>query len=178
MKYKIANAMKTGEFDSKFGKMFKYTVQLEGENDAVEIVQKPETPAPSGEVEGTIEDTQYGKKFKKVQAGGGYGGKSDPATQKAIIRQNSLTNAVAYCTAKAGLMGPEKALKFLTGKEIIQVATYFAKYSEGLVTVVTESEKEEVPEKQVDEIEEKYTNEGQPPRGDDPDEVNIEELDF
>ena len=39
MKYKIANAMKTGEFDSKFGKMFKYTVQLEGENDAVEIVQ-------------------------------------------------------------------------------------------------------------------------------------------
>lgn len=145
MEYKIVNSMRTGEFDSKFGKMVKYTVQLEDENEAVELVQKPDSPEPkSGDViEGTIENTQYGRKFKKERSGGFGGSKSDPATQKAIIRQNALTNAVNYCIAKANL---DKNYE-LSGKGVIQVATYFAKYSEGLVTVVTENEK---PEGKVD----------------------------
>ena len=172
MKYKINNSMRTGEFESKFGKMVKYTVQFDGEAEAVEIVQKPESPEPKtgDEVEGDIETTQYGRKFKRERQGyNGGGGKSDPATQKAIIRQNSLTNAVAYCTAKANLMEQKEALKYLTGKGVIQTATYFAKYSEGNVTVVTESEKkEELPEKDVDET---------PPAPTD-NEINIEDLPF
>ena len=172
MKYKISNSMRTGEFESKFGKMVKYTVQFDGEAEAVEIVQKPDSPEPKtgDEVEGDIETTQYGRKFKRERQGyNGGGGKSDPATQKAIIRQNSLTNAVAYCTAKANLMEQKKALEYLTGKQVMQVATYFAKYSEGSVTVVTESEKkEEIPEQQVDET--------PPPPTDN--EINIEDLPF
>jgi hypothetical protein len=72
-------------------------------------------------------------------------GRNDPEIQKAIIRQNSLTNAVNYVLGKAQLMSKEDALKYVTGKEVIQVATYFAKYSEGSVTVVNQAE-EEMPE--------------------------------
>lgn len=142
MTYTIKNSMKTGEYEGKYGKLYKYTVQLEGESDAVELSQKPTTPEPkTGDIlEGIIEETQYGKKFKKIETSSG-NSKSDPATQKAIIRQNALTNAVNYCIAKATLTKDEK---YLTGKEVVQVATYFAKYSMGEITVVTESEKDEV----------------------------------
>lgn len=81
-------------------------------------------------------------------------GRNDPEIQKAIIRQNSLTNAVNYVLGKAQLMSKEDALKYVTGKEVIQVATYFAKYSEGSVTVVNQAE-EEMPE--VDNSEEELT---------------------
>lgn len=145
-KYTVINAMKSGEFDGKYGKTFKYLVQLKDETGnevTAEVNQKPDSPVPTGEINGTIETTQYGNKFKKEQTGGTFGGgapRNDPATRLEIIRQNSLTNAVAYCTAKANLMPQKEALKFLTGKEIIQVATYFAKYSQGLVTVVNDPE--------------------------------------
>jgi len=69
----------------------------------------------------------------KFKSSGGFGKFNDPQTRKEIIRQNSLTNAVNYCIAKANL---EKDFK-LTGKEVIQVATYFAKYSEGELTVAS-----------------------------------------
>ena len=90
------------------------------------------------ELEGEWEKTQYGMKFKKAYSGGGGGkyGKNNPETQAQIIRQNSLTNAVAYCTAKANLMKKEDGEKYLSGKGIIQVATYFSKYSLGKITVV------------------------------------------
>jgi len=145
MTYTIKNSMKTGEYEGKYGKLYKYTVQLEGESDAVELSQKPTTPEPkTGDIlEGIIEETQYGKKFKKIETSSG-NSKSDPATQKAIIRQNALTNAVNYVIAKAQLMKPEEGMKYMSGKEVVQVATYFAKYSMGEVTVVTESEKDEV----------------------------------
>jgi len=84
MNYKVKSAIRSGSFESKFGPMVKYTVELEGEQDAVEIVQKPDSPVPSGEINGTIETTQYGKKFKKEQSfGGGNKGnftKADPNT--------------------------------------------------------------------------------------------------
>jgi len=135
--------MKTRTFTTEHGTFDSYAVMLEGETEAVEIVQKPATPPPSGEISGTIETSKWGRKLKKEQLGGYSGGsKSDPATQKTIVRQNSLTNAVAYCTAKANL---DKDYK-LTGKEVIQVATYFAKYSLGEVTVVTENKPEEKTE--------------------------------
>lgn len=144
MDYKIINAMPAGEFEGKFGKTLKYTLMLEGEQTSVELNQKPTTPAPKAgdTISGTIEDGQYGRKFKKETQSNGFSGgtKSDPAIQKAIIRQNALTNAVNYCVAKAQL---DKNYK-LEGKEVIQVATYFAKYSMGDVTVVNDKPKSTV----------------------------------
>ena len=81
--------------------------------------------------------------------------KADPEKQSSIERQNSLTNAVAYCTAKASLMDKKEALEYLTGKQIVQVATHFHKYTKGDVTVVNPSGRQEVPEKQVDEVEDR-----------------------
>ena len=149
MKYKIIQSMKTGEFTGQYGRTIKYGMVLSDEADntieGVELSQKPETPLPVGEIEGTIEDTQWGKRFKKTPTGGGFSKFNDPQTRNEIIRQNSLTNAVAFCTAKANLMEKKVAIEYLTGKKIIQVATYFAKYSKGEVTVVTENEiKEDV----------------------------------
>jgi hypothetical protein len=154
--YKVKNAMKTREFTGQYGKTFVYSLQFgETGEDTIELSQKPETPAPKiGDVlKGTIEDSQYGKRFKKERIGGFGGFKNDPNTRKEIIRQNALTNAVNFVTEKAKLMDAKKALDYLTGKQIIQVATYFAKYSEGLITVVTENGKEKEEEKSIKEEE-------------------------
>jgi len=137
MSYKVETSMKTGEYAGQYGQMIKYAVKFEDQNEAVELSQKPETPAPkTGDVlEGEIEDTKWGKRFKKARVGG-YGSKSDPEVQKAIIRQNSLTNAVNYCIAKS-----QTNKKYeLSGKHIIQVATFFSKYSLGQVSVVMSPE--------------------------------------
>jgi hypothetical protein len=93
--------------------------------------------------DGTIETTI---RFKSMGGFGGAGMRNDPNTRKEIIRQNSLTNAVNYVIAKTNLMDKKEALKYMSGKAVVQVATYFAKYSEGVVTVVTESEKEKSDE--------------------------------
>lgn len=106
-------------------------------------------PMVGQEFEGTVRPDPSGRFNPTVNpgaapAGGGFkpGFKSDPETQKAIIRQNSLTNAVNYCIAKAQLMvqtdpdTAKEAFEELSGKHVIAVATYFAKYSEGLSTVV------------------------------------------
>jgi hypothetical protein len=144
--YEIIGAMKTREFSGQYGKTFVYTINISGLNledgssEPLELNQKPESPAPKAgdKIIGHIEDGKYGTRvFKRVKQSGGFqGGRSDPATRKEIIRQNSLTNAVAYCTAKANL---DKTYKLL-GKEIIQVATYFAKYSLGEISVVMSPE--------------------------------------
>jgi hypothetical protein len=178
MTYKIANAMKTGEYESKFGKMFKYTIQFEGESEAVELSQKPESPAPKvgDQLEGTIEDTQYGRKFRKERKEGGQVGgyKSNPETQKQIIRQNALTNAVAYCIAKSQA---DKKYE-LSGKHVIQVATYFAKYSFGSVTVVTENEKPEEPKDEPQDTPLPPEPEETDETHDTEDDINLEEIPF
>jgi hypothetical protein len=51
-------------------------------------------PAPGQKLDGTLEDSQYGKKFKKAQHNGGFGGKRDPATEKRITRQHSQDMAI------------------------------------------------------------------------------------
>jgi hypothetical protein len=141
MQYKIVSATPAGEYQTQYGMMKKYAVSFEG-GESAELSQKPETPAPvvGSMIEGEITTTQYGNKFRKARAFSGPtgNGHNDPNTRKEIIRQNSLTNAVNYCIAKAKLT---KDIKYLTGKEVVQVATYFAKYSLGDITVVTEAEK-------------------------------------
>ena len=70
-----------------------------------------------------------------------YPPREDPTTRQASIeRQNSLTNAISYCTTKAqALIGAKKydeALREMEGKKVLQVATYFSSYNSGKVTVV------------------------------------------
>jgi len=149
MSYKVENSMKTGEFDSKYGKMFKYTVKFEGETDTVEIVQKPDSPEPkTGDVlEGAIEDTQYGKKFRKEKPAfnGAKVSQRDPETQRYIMRQNALTTATnrGVCKAQELCKYAKSAKEVnkilddeLGGKHLVQVASLLAKYSEGKITVV------------------------------------------
>ena len=144
MTYKIISAMKTGEFQSKFGTMVKYAVQFEGEDDAVEIVQKPTSPVPSGEVSGTIETTQYGRKFKR-DASGGFQGGNNPQRQSSIEWQSARRDAVDYCIAKSRLLldlGKKKdAEEELSGKHIFEVALYFKGIETG-ATQLRDKEKE------------------------------------
>lgn len=144
MNYKIKNAIKTKDLTTQNGTFAVYSMELEGVEGAVEMLQKPETPAPKvgDDLMGTIEDTQWGKRFKKERMGGGFSGnRNDPRTQEQIIRQNALTNAVNFVSNKAKLMAKDRGkgnevVKYMSGKQIIQVATLFAQYSNGLITVV------------------------------------------
>lgn len=96
--YKVINAMQTGEFEGSYGKMVKYAVQLEldGKIDTAELNQKPDTPAPkAGDMlSGTIDDTKFGKKFKKESKPYSGGGRSNFDSDGAAWG-NALTNAVA-----------------------------------------------------------------------------------
>lgn len=136
MTYKITGSIKTQDRQSDYGMMSDYAISFES-GETAQLSQKQTTPAPKvGDIlEGTIEQTKYGPKFKKAQKDG-FNGRQDPETRKEIIRQNSLTNAVTYMVAKANLMDKKEALKFLSGKSVLQTATYFAGYSNGKNTVV------------------------------------------
>jgi hypothetical protein len=132
MSYKIKQLGPVSEYDTQNGKMKKYTVQFEGSDDWVELSQKPTTPAPTvgQELDGTIEDTQYGKKFKKAYgAGGGFaGGKAqDPATRGSIERQSALKASVEAVSDYYEIVpDPELTLeKYVT--KIVNVTNVFAK---------------------------------------------------
>lgn len=134
--YVVVSAMRSGEYQTQYGKMVKYLTMFEGEQEGCEWSMKPESPVPQpgDKVFGHIENGQYGKKFKKVSQGGGGGGGfrgESPEKQANISRQNALTNAVSYCIAKANMMTKEKAVAYLTGKQIVEVAKYFTDFTSG-----------------------------------------------
>ncbi|MBA2706124.1 MAG: hypothetical protein H0U60_20000 [Blastocatellia bacterium] len=137
----VKQILETQQKTSKAGKAYTVTT-FQGEDDKLykDMFGKFEV---GQSLEGEWKDTEYGLKFEVVKpAFSGSGGRQDnPETQAAIIRQNSLTNAVNYVLGKAAYMTQEEAIKFISGKEVIEVATYFAKYSKGEITVVTESKK-------------------------------------
>lgn len=137
MTIKVKKIISSSPITSKDGREFmKYQI-LTDTDEVLDTFSKVEE---GQSYEGEVTTNSYGKQFKKAKQGfGGY--KNDPLTPKQIIRQNALTNAVNYCIAKANL---DKNYK-LTGKEVVQVATYFAKYSLGEITVVTESKPKEEP---------------------------------
>lgn len=113
---------------------------IDGEIDQFDMWNQPEL---NKEFDGNVkDDPKWGKTVLTGQGGGGgarTGYANDPETRMEIIRQNALTNAVNYVLTKASFMTKEAALKYINGKEIIQVATYFAKFSKGEVTVVNPS---------------------------------------
>ena len=61
----------------------------------------------------------------------------EDARQNSIERQNSLTSAISFCSAKKdlyiSLKRPDEAEKQLTGKHIVEVATYFYRYNNGKI---------------------------------------------
>ena len=154
MTYKVEQAFKEKDITGSYGTLTVYKVKFEGEEGLAEMVQKPDTPAPKlGDMlNGMItEDPKWGKKFKKEGSGGGFGGgKNDPQTRKEIIRQNALTNAVNFVLGKAKIMAKEdkkvngiaEAIKYMSGKQVIEVADYFRRFAEGNISVVTEREAE------------------------------------
>lgn len=177
-KYEILNAAPGRSFTTKTGKgMTEYMLMLKDEAGATVMAGLgvfQDQPAPSGSIEGEIESTQYGPKFKKA---GGFGGNSkfSPENQAAIIRQNALTNAVQFCLGKAQYMGDNKeVLKYLTGKEVIQVATYFAKFSKGEITVVSESKPTDTPAAAVPQAD--IPAEYEQPPSMSTDEINLEDI--
>lgn len=177
--YKVISAMKTGEFDGKYGKLYKYAVQFEGENEAVEMNQKPDSPAPkSGDVfEGTIETTRYGRKFRKEASGGFQGQKNDPQRQASIEWQSARRDAVDYCIAKSRLLfdlGKKKeAEEELSGKHIFQVAFYF----KGIETGATQLN-DKLPEKQIDEPEDRNDDSAREDMNLPEEEIDVEDIPF
>lgn len=151
MEYKVQSAIKSGEYESKFGTMHKYLVQFEGQPMPVELSQKPETPAPKNgdSLHGTIEDTQYGKKFKKVQnsnfAPTGSVSKqftADPLKQASIERQVSLKCAIDLLAAKLPQMEDQPKSGELA-KAAIEIANVFDDF---LKNETLDKEKTEVVE--------------------------------
>lgn len=117
---------------------------IDGQIDKFDMWNNPELDK---EFEATVKDDPKWGKTVSVGTGSSPfrgGARQDPETQKQIIRQNGLTNAVAFCIARASHMPPDKALAYLSGGNVIMVATTFAKFSEGLINGLTEV-KEEVP---------------------------------
>src|SRR5688500_4252543 len=132
MSYKIKSLGPVKDVQSKYGALKVYSVQFEGSDDWVEVNQKPESAAPAvgQELEGNIEDTPYGKRFKKAQgAGGSFGGSrvQDPATRSSIERQSALKASVdAVRDYYAIVPDPELTLeKYVT--KVVNVTNIFAK---------------------------------------------------
>lgn len=138
MKYSITSvSTAVRDYETKFGAMKSYKIMLDG-GEVVELSQKASTPAPTvgQELEGHIEEGQYGKKFKKEFQQGGFSKPSvhsttetkfstsseSPEKQESIQRMNALTNAVNYCKSDTPieqvLVVAEDFNTFLKGVEV------------------------------------------------------------
>ena len=139
MKYTVVAAASAGTLDLSgkiFNKIIVTMTDEAGASLAAELLQRPETPMPmAGQIlEGTVEDTKFGKRFKKDKKdfgnGGGFRGKS-PEERGEIMRQNALGNAIHFVIEKAKYMKQPEALEFISGKQVIEIAEVFAKYTMG-----------------------------------------------
>ena len=72
----IAVSEKTKEWSSQYGDMVTYYVKFEGSDDAVQVNRKDTSPKPSvgDNLDGTIEESEYGLKFKAAPRAFGGGG--------------------------------------------------------------------------------------------------------
>lgn len=84
--------------DKEWGPLIPRRMELEGVEGVVAWNRKPADADPKvGEtLEGELEQTQYGFKFKKSRQGGGFGGGKSPEQQKSIVRQHSQEMALRY----------------------------------------------------------------------------------
>lgn len=119
-----------------------YTVigELDGELATLEIAGK-NAPVIGETVEGMVEETPYGKKFKKSSSGGrGFTPRQeDPEKQASIIRQSSFERAVMIQSKIADILIAEKkydeAHETMKFKTITDLSNFIAKYAEGKLKV-------------------------------------------
>lgn len=97
MRYTVAAvASDHKEFQGKNGPVYSYKVKFEGVDGAVQINRLPKSPAPrvGEDLEGTIDDGQYGKKFKAEYGGGGSSSKG--GFSKKQHDQDNFTMYLSY----------------------------------------------------------------------------------
>jgi hypothetical protein len=99
--FSVLAASKKKDVDGKNGPMQVLALTLAKEGEAAPVVAEWYTkastpiPAPGAKLEGELENSQYGWKFRKAQQNGfGGGGKRDPATEKRIVHQHSQDMAI------------------------------------------------------------------------------------
>jgi len=112
----IEKAERKGEWQSNYGPMVTWLVtgQMDGETRSFEINRKPDSPAPSGTVEGEIQpaiNPAYPPKFKMAPKANGFGGKSsggDFRSPAQIMRGDAHGKALHWCDIKvaAGTFNP------------------------------------------------------------------------
>lgn len=97
MEYTVENATLKKTFEGSKGGTFNVFTVMLSDGQTVELVQKQESPVPAqgDKLDGTIEKTDYGLKFKKTQAFGGGGGYKP----KSIEEQKAINRAVAQKNA-------------------------------------------------------------------------------
>lgn len=128
MQYKVlavgsegANAPR--HYESKYGSMVAYKLKLEGSNDIVELSKKSTSPAPAigDTLNGTVEKTDFGHKFKAESTfnGTGNGGKSyQPKDEAAIKAMWAIGQAVQLHAAVTRNGGEEAQGIEVTAKEL------------------------------------------------------------
>lgn len=136
-----------------FGNVYVVMGTIDGELETVEITTKSQNAPKIGDtIEGTVEDTQYGKRFKKTPSAGGYrsGGRS-PEEQDAIMRQHAVTDSLSLMS----IIGDKK---LATKENALKLAEYFLIYyktgkapvthnpeSESVIDTISEPSEEEIP---------------------------------
>lgn len=94
LKIKALSQNPPREWQSKFGTMLTYKVKFEGSDDIVDVNRKPGNEPKVGDVlQGTIEDSDFGKKLKPAPKQFGGGGKSFQPRDDAAIRAQWAVNA-------------------------------------------------------------------------------------
>jgi hypothetical protein len=152
MNYKIKKVLSTKQIAKKDGSGTFPKSQVLSENDEVfdVIGEVKEGDTLEGEV---IDDPKWGKQLKKAGGnGGGFQRKSDPETQKQIMRQSMFKEAnargIAKSTLRAKFAKDDKELnkileEELGGKHLLEVATYFAEFAENGYTPKPKEEPKE-----------------------------------
>lgn len=129
--YTVLSAVHKKAVDGRNGPMQVINLRLSdgtNEHDAEWFTKaSTDVPLPNARLEGTLEPTDYGLKFKKAFSGGGGGGfggrPRDPKDTAAIVRQHSQHMAVLLLGAKAsaGLLDATE----LTPAKIKMLADFF-----------------------------------------------------
>lgn len=98
--YTITAAEKKKEIEGKNGPLIVYTLSLGDKDRSVdaEVLQKPSSPPPEvgSQVEGTLQDTEYGWKFRRAKPAYSGGGGRDPKETASIVRQHSQHMALLH----------------------------------------------------------------------------------
>lgn len=103
--YLVVTAVKKKDVDGRNGPMqvINLVLDIDGKHQAAEWFTKASTalPAPGEKVDGTLEASQYGLRFKKAfkEGGGGFRPR-DPKESAKITRQHSQEMALRYATLR------------------------------------------------------------------------------